>query len=81
MNVLFYFQILLNDLDHTAGGYKDEFNWKIAIMSFINAALRYGAGAVSTLVVYLHVYLFVFLSSVLIFTQCLLAQSQAHFFV
>ncbi len=36
----------MNDLDRSTGIYKDEFNLKIAIMSFINAALRYGAGAV-----------------------------------
>eukprot|EP00794_Sanderia_malayensis_P020228 gene20228-22204_t len=39
------FQTLINDLDRSTGIYKDEFNLKIAIMSFINAALRYGAGA------------------------------------
>eukprot|EP00795_Rhopilema_esculentum_P003286 gene3286-1616_t len=39
------FQTLVNDLDRSTGIYKDEFNLKIAIMSFINAALRYGAGA------------------------------------
>lgn len=39
------FQTLINDLDRSTGAYKDEFNLKIAIMSFINAALRYGAGA------------------------------------
>ncbi|XP_078350098.1 disheveled-associated activator of morphogenesis 2-like [Oculina patagonica] len=39
------FQTLLNDLDRTTGHYREEFNLKIAIMSFINAALKYGAGA------------------------------------
>nr|XP_047132793.1 disheveled-associated activator of morphogenesis 2-like isoform X3 [Hydra vulgaris] len=39
------FQSLVNDLDRTSGLHKDEFASKIAIMSFINAALRYGAGA------------------------------------
>ncbi|XP_065661274.1 disheveled-associated activator of morphogenesis 2 isoform X3 [Hydra vulgaris] len=39
------FQSLINDLDRTSGLHKDEFASKIAIMSFINAALRYGAGA------------------------------------
>lgn len=43
-----FFQTLINDLDRTTGLYRDEFNLKIAVMSFINAALRYGAGAVST---------------------------------
>lgn len=40
------FQTLINDLDRTTGHYREEFNLKIAIMSFINAALKYGAGAV-----------------------------------
>lgn len=40
------FQTLINDLDRTTGQYREEFNLKIAIMSFINAALKYGAGAV-----------------------------------
>ncbi|RMX61131.1 hypothetical protein pdam_00016690 [Pocillopora damicornis] len=39
------FQTLINDLDRTTGQYREEFNLKIAIMSFINAALKYGAGA------------------------------------
>lgn len=39
------FQTLINDLDRTTGHHRDEFNLKIAIMSFINAALKYGAGA------------------------------------
>ncbi|XP_032228211.1 disheveled-associated activator of morphogenesis 1-A [Nematostella vectensis] len=39
------FQTLVNDLDRSTGVYKEEFNLKIAIMSFINAALKYGAGA------------------------------------
>ena len=43
---LFFFQTLINDLDRTTGQYREEFNLKIAIMSFINAALKYGAGAV-----------------------------------
>ena len=43
------FQTLINDLDRTTGHYREEFNMKIAIMSFINAALKYGAGAVSRL--------------------------------
>ena len=41
------FQTLINDLDRTTGYHREEFNLKIAIMSFINAALKYGAGAVS----------------------------------
>lgn len=39
------FQTLINDLDRTTGHHREEFNLKIAIMSFINASLRYGAGA------------------------------------
>jgi len=39
------FQTLINDLDRHTGAFRDEFSSKIAIMSFINAALRYGAGA------------------------------------
>ncbi|XP_057315932.1 disheveled-associated activator of morphogenesis 1-like isoform X2 [Hydractinia symbiolongicarpus] len=39
------FQTIINDLDRSTGFYRDEFGSKIAIMSFINAALRYGAGA------------------------------------
>lgn len=38
------FQTIVNDLDRSTGSYRDEFSSKIAIMSFINAALRYGAG-------------------------------------
>jgi hypothetical protein len=45
--VCFFVQTLLNDLDRSTGIYREEFNLKIAIMSFINAALKYGAGAVS----------------------------------
>ena len=45
---ILHFQTLINDLDRSTGAYRDEFNLKIAIMSFINAALRYGAGTVST---------------------------------
>ncbi|XP_066923009.1 disheveled-associated activator of morphogenesis 1-A-like isoform X2 [Clytia hemisphaerica] len=39
------FQTIINDLDRSTGLFRDEFSSKIAIMSFINAALRYGAGA------------------------------------
>lgn len=39
------FQTLINDLDRTTGYHREEFSLKIAIMSFINAALKYGAGA------------------------------------
>lgn len=42
-----FLQTLLNDLDRSTGIYKEEFNLKIAIMSFINAALKYGAGEVN----------------------------------
>lgn len=38
---------MINDLDRTTGHHREEFNLKIAIMSFINASLRYGAGTVS----------------------------------
>ncbi|XP_062616662.1 disheveled-associated activator of morphogenesis 1-like [Saccostrea cucullata] len=38
------FQTLINDLDRSTGIYKEEVNLKTAIMSFINAALRYGPG-------------------------------------
>ncbi|XP_058847651.1 disheveled-associated activator of morphogenesis 1-like isoform X1 [Acipenser ruthenus] len=41
------FQTLLNDLDRSTGRYRDEVNLKTAIMSFINAVLSQGAGAVS----------------------------------
>ena len=46
-NKIVSFQTLINDLDRTTGYHREEFNLKIAIMSFINAALKYGAGAVS----------------------------------
>lgn len=38
------FQTLINDLDRSTGVYKEEVSLKTAIMSFINAALRYGSG-------------------------------------
>ncbi|XP_070577470.1 disheveled-associated activator of morphogenesis 2-like isoform X2 [Ptychodera flava] len=38
------FQSIINDLDRSTGRYREEVNLKTAIMSFINAALRYGAG-------------------------------------
>lgn len=47
------FQTIINDLDRSTGLYRDEFSSKIAIMSFINAALRYGAGAVSNVLWFL----------------------------
>lgn len=40
----------MNDLDRSTGIYKDEFNLKIAIMSFINAALKFSAGEVSAFI-------------------------------
>ncbi|XP_041132548.1 disheveled-associated activator of morphogenesis 1-like isoform X2 [Polyodon spathula] len=41
------FQTLLNDLDRSTGRYRNEVNLKTAIMSFINAVLSQGTGAVS----------------------------------
>ncbi|XP_065832507.1 disheveled-associated activator of morphogenesis 2-like [Oscarella lobularis] len=38
------FQTVILDLDRSASEYKDEVSLKTAIMSFINAILRYGAG-------------------------------------
>lgn len=38
------FQLLIYDLDRSTGKYRDEVTLKTAIMSFINAALKYGAG-------------------------------------
>ncbi|KAK2166761.1 hypothetical protein NP493_1306g00020 [Ridgeia piscesae] len=38
------FQSLMNDLDCTTGDHKDEVSLKTAIMSFINASLKYGPG-------------------------------------
>ncbi|XP_078674924.1 disheveled-associated activator of morphogenesis 2-like isoform X4 [Branchiostoma floridae x Branchiostoma belcheri] len=38
------FQSLIHDLDRSTGVYREEVNLKTAIMSFINAMLRYGAG-------------------------------------
>ncbi|XP_035825837.1 disheveled-associated activator of morphogenesis 1 [Aplysia californica] len=38
------FQLLMCDLDKNTGKYRDEVALKTAIMSFINAALKYGAG-------------------------------------
>ncbi|XP_076441930.1 disheveled-associated activator of morphogenesis 1-like isoform X2 [Babylonia areolata] len=38
------FQLLMCDLDKSVGRYREEVNLKTAIMSFINAALRYGPG-------------------------------------
>ena len=40
-------QLLICDLDRTTGRYRDEVALKTTIMSFINAALKYGAGQVS----------------------------------
>lgn len=40
-------QSLMNDLDCTTGDHKDEVCLKTAIMSFINASLKYGPGQVS----------------------------------
>lgn len=34
------------DLDRSTGKYKEEVALKTAVMSFINAALKYGAGQV-----------------------------------
>ena len=39
-------QSLMNDLDCTTGDHKDEVSLKTAIMSFINASLKYGPGQV-----------------------------------
>ena len=39
-------QTVILDLDRSASEYKDEVSLKTAIMSFINAILRYGAGEV-----------------------------------
>ena len=41
------FQTLIIDLDRSNGVYRDEVGLKTAIMSFINAALKYGPGHVS----------------------------------
>ncbi|XP_059163759.1 disheveled-associated activator of morphogenesis 2-like [Physella acuta] len=38
------FQLLIYDLDRSTGKYKEEVALKTAVMSFINAALKYGAG-------------------------------------
>ncbi|XP_015675112.1 disheveled-associated activator of morphogenesis 2 [Protobothrops mucrosquamatus] len=38
------FQTLLNELDRSMGRYRDEVNFKTAIMSFINAVLNAGSG-------------------------------------
>ncbi|XP_025103883.1 LOW QUALITY PROTEIN: disheveled-associated activator of morphogenesis 2-like [Pomacea canaliculata] len=38
------FQLLMCDLDRSTGKYREEIGLKTAIMSFINAALRYGPG-------------------------------------
>ncbi|ELT93552.1 hypothetical protein CAPTEDRAFT_175180 [Capitella teleta] len=38
------FQTLINELDTTTDQYQDEVSLKTAIMSFINAALKYGPG-------------------------------------
>ena len=40
-------QTLINDLDRSTGAYRDEVGLKTAIMSCINAMLKYGAGQVS----------------------------------
>ncbi|XP_055361405.1 disheveled-associated activator of morphogenesis 1-like isoform X2 [Betta splendens] len=41
------FQTLLTDLDRSTGRYRDEVSLKTAIMSFVNAVLRPGAGETS----------------------------------
>lgn len=41
-------QSLINDLDRSTGIYKEEVHLKTAIMLFINAALKYGPGKVSS---------------------------------
>lgn len=46
-------QSLINDLDRSTGIYKEEVHLKTAIMLFINAALKYGPGKVSSF--YLHI--------------------------
>ncbi|XP_022097351.1 disheveled-associated activator of morphogenesis 1-A-like isoform X2 [Acanthaster planci] len=38
------FQRLVNDLDRSTGHYREEVNLKTAILSFINAIIKYGAG-------------------------------------
>ncbi|XP_033627893.1 disheveled-associated activator of morphogenesis 1-A-like isoform X2 [Asterias rubens] len=38
------FQRLVNDLDRSTGHYREEVNLKTAILSFINAVIKYGAG-------------------------------------
>ncbi|CAL1531259.1 unnamed protein product [Lymnaea stagnalis] len=38
------FQLLIYDLDRSTGKYREEVALKTAVMSFINAALKYGAG-------------------------------------
>ena len=40
------FQTLIRDLDSSIEDYREETSLKTAIMSFINAALKYGAGQV-----------------------------------
>lgn len=49
----YYWQSLINDLDRSTGIYKEEVHLKTAIMLFINAALKYGPGKVSSF--YLHI--------------------------
>lgn len=51
MSTYFYWydwQSLINDLDRSTGIYKEEVHLKTAIMLFINAALKYGPGKVSS---------------------------------
>lgn len=43
------FQTLINDLDRSTGEYREDFVFKTAVMSFINAVLNYGAGQVNML--------------------------------
>ncbi|XP_072031221.1 disheveled-associated activator of morphogenesis 1-like isoform X2 [Amphiura filiformis] len=38
------FQRLVHDLDRSTGRYREEVNLKTAVMSFINAVIKYGAG-------------------------------------
>ncbi|XP_071505919.1 disheveled-associated activator of morphogenesis 2-like [Diadema antillarum] len=38
------FQRLISDLDRSTGKYRDEVHLKTAVMSFINAVIKYGAG-------------------------------------
>ena len=45
-SIAFGLQRLVHDLDRSTGKYREEVNLKTAVMSFINAVIKYGAGEV-----------------------------------